>query len=314
MPTLTVEAVDPLDESALRDWFSIRAAASEVDDPSEPEPDFDEFRGGLSDAYQRSRLLIAVAGPFPAAAAQVQISVDSPQVACVRLTVHPAQRRRGIGSALLAAAESWAVGVGAGMTVCESTQWRGTQPVPALAFVARHGYVRGRVAPRRELRLPVPVSLFDVPGYSVRTWADRCPDELIEAKAGLNRVMSAEDDHWDVERIRADETRRASQGRSVLTTGALDASGELVAFTSIGRARSPVAFQWETVVAPGHRRRRLATLVKRANLVALAGRWPEVERVTAFNDSTNAPMIAINEALGFQVVAEVVDWEKSLRC
>jgi RimJ/RimL family protein N-acetyltransferase len=55
-------------------------------------------------------------------------------------------------------------------------------------------------------------------------------------------------------------------------------------------------------------------LVKRANLVALAGRWPEVERVTAFNDSTNAPMIAINEALGFQVVAEVVDWEKSLRC
>jgi GNAT superfamily N-acetyltransferase len=326
MRTLTVETVDPRDESALRAWFSVVAAVNAVDEARAPQPDFDDLLGGIpdpADPYDRWRLWIALAGNEPVGAAKVEVSADSPQLVCMRLMVRPEQRRHGIGSALLAAVESWALAAGCALMNSETTQWAGAPSVPGIAFAERFGYYRGRITPRRELSPPADPGPLSIPGYSVRTWVDACPDDLVASRAELSRLFSTDDpanenrheETWDSVRVRADEERTFRRGRTTLTSAAIhDDTGETVAFTMLGRPRADVehAFQLETVVARAHRGRRLGSLVKVENLRALAAYWPSVRRISAFNDSSNQPMIAINEALGFRVVAEIIDWEKSL--
>jgi RimJ/RimL family protein N-acetyltransferase len=324
--TLTVETVDPRNEAALRDWYSVLEAAHPVDEPAAPRFEFAELRGGIpaaNDPYERWHLLIALAGSEPVGSAKVEMAADNPHLGDFRLTVRPDKRRNGIGSALLAALESWALGAGCGVVISETAQWHGAPIVPGNSFAERHGYHRGQIAPRRELVLPSGRREFTVPGYSIRTWVDRCPEDLLAGRAELSRLFSADDpgmgehrhsETWDAERIRAEEERSRVQDRTSLFAGAIaEDTGELVAFTVLGRARSisDHAYQLETVVAREHRGRRLASLVKLANLRAAAEAWPRVRRISAFNDSTNQPMIAINEALGFRVVATIVCWEKS---
>lgn len=327
MRTLIVEIVDPQDEAAFRDWFSVLTAAHPVDEPAAPPPDLAGIRGGSpgpGDPYERWHLLVALARNEPVGSAKIEVSADSPHLADLRLTVRPGERRNGVGSALLAAAESWALAAGCAVMSSETTAWRGQPEPPGGAFAQRHGYHRGRIAPRRELAVPADLPVFVVPGYTVRTWADSCPDDLLAGRAELSRLFSADDpgfgehrqeEAWDAARIRAEEERLRKQDRAALFAGAVaDATGELVAFTALGRSRAihDHAFQQETVVARAHRGRRLASLIKVANLRAMAETWPAVRRVSAFNDSSNGPMIAINSALGFRVVATVFDWEKSI--
>ena len=82
----------------------------------------------------------------------------------------------------------------------------------------------------------------------------------------------------------------------------LDESGEqpvLVAFTAVQVDR-PRARSWSAMTAtrPAYRGRGLARWVKQRmqNAVAAAG----VTSATTANDTTNAPMIAVNDALGYR--------------
>ena len=52
----------------------------------------------------------------------------------------------------------------------------------------------------------------------------------------------------------------------------------------------------------------LAQLAKRATLVNAAQRG--VELVTTENDETNAPMLRINEKLGYQPVGNTLGWSR----
>ena len=59
--------------------------------------------------------------------------------------------------------------------------------------------------------------------------------------------------------------------------------------------------QWGTLVHPGHRGHRLGLAVKCALTRAVQERFPDREYVRTQNAETNAPMVAINEAMGFEV-------------
>ena len=186
---------------------------------------------------------------------------------------------------------------------------------------------------RRDLALPADPARLDAleeagrpyaTGYEVRTWRDRCPDDLLEGRAALGVAMSTDaplgdldwrEEAWDVERVRRRERDGVEQGRAHLAAGAVHAgSGRLVAFTEVAVAHETpeLVRQWETLVEQAHRGHRLATLVKTAVLRRLADELPEARAVITVNAGTNAPMVAINQALGFRPDGELLNLQRVL--
>ncbi len=72
------------------------------------------------------------------------------------------------------------------------------------------------------------------------------------------------------------------------------------------------AWQEITIVDPAHRGHRLGLAVKLANLDFLAERAPDVRTIRTSNAQENAPMIAVNDMLGFEIVGVGMFWQKKL--
>jgi GNAT superfamily N-acetyltransferase len=187
---------------------------------------------------------------------------------------------------------------------------------------------------RRELRLPLKPdherALTDnpkakPPGYTMRTFVDRWPDELIEDRCELGRRMSTDvpmgeqeldEEVWDEARVRLIEAAFAAQNRAKVTTVARhDETCRLAGFTEIAVPLGAPESVWQhdTLVMREHRGHGLGYAMKVANLRALAGEYPQARSVSTWNAAENAHMIAVNEEIGFAVVALSNSWLKLLR-
>jgi mycothiol synthase len=69
------------------------------------------------------------------------------------------------------------------------------------------------------------------------------------------------------------------------------------------------AQQQNTGIDPAHRSRGLAKWVKAAMLQRLRSERPDVRRVRTGNAFSNAPMLAINDRLGFEVISVRTEWQ-----
>ena len=67
-----------------------------------------------------------------------------------------------------------------------------------------------------------------------------------------------------------------------------------------------------TIVRPDHRGHRLGLAVKCALTRAIQEHFPEAEYVRTQNAETNAPMVAINEAMGFEIHTVEGEFQKHL--
>ena len=74
----------------------------------------------------------------------------------------------------------------------------------------------------------------------------------------------------------------------------------------------PHVDQWGTQVARAHRGHRLGMAVKCAQVRLVQQTCPDKTYLATSNSETNAPMVAINEALGFRVQAVLGDFTKRL--
>ena len=120
---------------------------------------------------------------------------------------------------------------------------------------------------------------------------------------------------WDAERVRENDALRAARGARFLIAAAEHrASGRLVACTELSLAAGSPGQAWQmlTVVHPEHRGHRLGLAVKLANLDALASQAPAVRVIVTGNAAVNAPMIAVNDMMGFKVAGEGHFWQKRL--
>jgi GNAT superfamily N-acetyltransferase len=90
------------------------------------------------------------------------------------------------------------------------------------------------------------------------------------------------------------------------------ATGEAAALTMlcVHEPRPAIAAQEDTSVLPAHRGRRLGLRLKLAMLDWLREDRPDVEYADTWNVPENAPMIAINDALGCRRVAETIAFRK----
>jgi len=197
---------------------------------------------------------------------------------------------------------------------------------PGTAFAAARGFVRKHAELHQVLELPVPdeqLAAFDqpIPGYEIVQWREHAPEEWLEQFAALLTWMTEDFPHgdrtleatrWTPALIREAEARRIAQGRFTYTTAAVhSASGELAAYTQMGGSPENPGRrnQYDTYVRRTHRGNRLGIAVKAPNLRALQADLAQPAALHTWNAPENAPMIAVNDKLGFRPVAQRTLWE-----
>ena len=247
--------------------------------------------------------------------------------------VHPEHRRRRVGTALVEETERWAAAAGRPVLHAEiETPVRADAVDTATPFAQRCGFEAVMPAHTRQLLLPADPERLGLLHQEVAQAASGTapclhgpwPEALTEDCCQLQRRMSTDapsgdaehqEEVWDAARVKeADDLARA-QGLTRLVAAAehID-SGRLVAFTEIvvPEANPTEGWQWATLVLREHRGHRLGLAVKLANLVRLEAAFPSVRRVLTGNAQENGPMIAVNEMMGFEVVATETLWRKDL--
>jgi GNAT superfamily N-acetyltransferase len=233
--------------------------------------------------------------------------IDGSRSAWLELAVAQGSRRQGIGRVLLDAAAAEARSHG-----CTAVAGRHMTPAGA-AFARTAGAVDARQDITSLLELgAAELGLVPVDGYRLESWIGAAPGELVEsyaaARNAINDAPSANDEEdylWTVEMVRGQEDMLAQRGRELRVTIALDAAGEVAAFTELRLSAIPgaVASTEDTATVAAHRRRGLAGWVKAESLRRLRAERPNVRLVTTTNAAENAAILALNRRLGFERAA-----------
>jgi GNAT superfamily N-acetyltransferase len=322
------------DDAAFLAWCDVWAAGTLHDRPGDaPRPARDHIAlgrqlvtpGGARDGTHRAAV---VDGDVVGALRLLFPLQDNPTVGLVDIAVHPRYRRQGIGASLHAEALQLCRAAGRTSLISEVDEPR--PGMPGREFALRYGWTCDLLETRRDLVLPPDEQRLSAleadarragAGYELVTWRDHTPDELLDDRALLEQRMSTdaphgdlpmEEEFWDGARVREYEATHVARGRTVLSAGAVK-DGRLVAFTDlqVPLADPREAHQGGTLVLHEHRGRRLGALIKAAVLRELAA-MPEVRRISTTNSDGNAPMVAVNEALGFEPAGQLSTWSLRL--
>jgi hypothetical protein len=127
--------------------------------------------------------------------------------------------------------------------------------------------------------------------------------------------LELEPEQMDAEKLRAKEAVNRAEGRTWATAVAVErATGEVRAWTEVavdeGTERD--GHQGITIVDPAHRGHRLGLLLKLVNLRQIREHFPALEYIWTDNADVNAPMIAINELMGYTTVDANAEYQKKL--
>jgi GNAT superfamily N-acetyltransferase/RimJ/RimL family protein N-acetyltransferase len=318
-----VQPLDQADAGIIRACYETHVAAMAADDPFEPP---------LSLARFTVRLLAGPAEPprevwyMPGEAdgavpAWYQADFPDPENrdrVWFTLTVHPARRRAGLGTALLRHAAQRAAA--AGRTILDAGVQEGSA---GEAFALWAGATLGKNADVRRV-----IDVAKVPagsiarlreaaaraaaGYSLARWTGVTPDDRLDQVASLHNALNdapmdpgIEATAWTAERVRERMNGRIarSPSRRYSLAAVHDASGEMAALTVV--AVDPAFPDWGnqliTAVTRPHRGHRLGMLTKAAMMDWLAGAEPAMRRIMTWNAASNRYMIAVNEELGYEV-------------
>jgi GNAT superfamily N-acetyltransferase len=334
-----ITPIDPHDDEQYAAWFAAIDASRQPVRPGDPGWQPPELRATMvmEEAPERSLPLVARDGSSDEVVGAAGIDIarfDNTHLAMLMLSVPPAYRRRGVGSALLEGLERLARAEGATTIAC----WRDefpTDPGYGLArlFAERHGYQMVQRNLRRDLAVPIDAArrsalLADCTanstGYHAEVFTGPYPERWLADRAEFGYRMSTdtprgdfarEDEVWGVGRVRQAEALIEKQDRDHLCAVVVhEATGRLAGFTEIAvpRGAPSLAYQHDTLVLAEHRGHRLGMLLKLANLDLLARESPETRFVVTYNAADNDPMIAVNDALGCVVTADGLTWQKQL--
>jgi RimJ/RimL family protein N-acetyltransferase len=190
------------------------------------------------------------------------------------------------------------------------------------SFARRAGFTAGIVEARRVLVIPeIPAGRIAsiradaaraAAGYSLVSWTGPTPEEHLgrvaavwEAMNDAPRSEGFDGATWDAQRVRerVDGRLKLTGGRRYTVAARHDATGEIAAITQVHVAPEHPGWggQGLTAVTRPHRGHRLGLLVKAEMLRLLAEAEPKLERIETGNADSNRHMIAINEALGYQL-------------
>ncbi|MET9273142.1 GNAT family N-acetyltransferase [Kribbella sp. NPDC003557] len=222
------------------------------------------------------------------------------------LTVHPAERGRGIGTLLLGAVVNGAREHDVRTLVTDVD-------VDSVGdrFLQRRGFGIGLtlIYARLDLSTTTP-DVPEVPGYRLVSWDGVPPDDLVrtftDARSGMDDAPSGSIetpvDRWDVERTRYAAELIAQRGEHLSVVAAVDGSGRIAGFTEVvvpGDGKGD-GQHYGTAVLPEHRGRGLALWMKAAQIHETRRRFPDLDGLRTDTVDTNTAMRRTNDRLGYR--------------
>jgi mycothiol synthase len=257
----------------------------------EAHPQVDNLRFNL-ESNEHLAYLVARSGDEPVACAYVEPVAD---FARADIAVVPQQRRRGIGSALLAELSSRARGLGKGSLQGEVKE----SDAESRAFFERRGFVQvgAEKAVVLELAAHEPLPVDSPEGVRIVSCAEES-DRLEEMYAV---AIQGEEDIPGSEEVSSFEAWRAHEidkpnRRPEFTFLAL-ALDEVIGYAGLQVYEGDETFHGLTVTRRDWRRRGVASALKRAEIAA--AKQAGFKRLLTESEERNEPMRKLNEKLGF---------------
>ena len=332
MPDHRIEEFDPTNanEDDFRSRWEATVALDREQQPENPVTPFEQHRKELADppSFQRPKHWTVWDGERRAvgvASLWLEYTEANRHLAWFDLDLLPEARRQGVGTELLGRiAEAATID---GRTLLGAGSIEGTA---GDAFAEALGFEKK--ATERKSRL----SIAGVDRPMLETWVaraaerggdyelvafdDRCPDELLEPYVALYHVtntaprddLDMEDEVMTPERWREQEEKALAKGdRCWILLARQRSTGELAGFTQLFFApySDDVAWQGWTAVHPDHRDKGLGRWLKAANCLRLMDERPQVAHVDTWNAFSNAPMLGINDEMGFKILRGYNEWQ-----
>ncbi|WP_440064917.1 N-acetyltransferase family protein [Streptosporangium sp. OZ121] len=254
----------------------------------------------------------------------------------LELNVHPAERRAGVGSELLARAVAGAEAEGRRCVLAQADAGtpgdhflaaRGFRKVLTLTY-ARLALADAAVDTAVDTAAPAHATVDTVTGsppagYRLRSWDGTVPDELADTFTASRRAMDDmpmdDTDYgvvvWDVERVRAAAKAIADRGESLHTVVAVDESdGSIAGFTELvvpGDGKGD-GQHYGTGVLPEHRGHGLARWMKAEAIRQARERYPDLGGLLADTADGNTHMRAVNDSLGYRPTHRTFQYQLDL--
>jgi GNAT superfamily N-acetyltransferase len=221
----------------------------------------------------------------------------------LQVSVAPEFRHAGVGTALLERCEAHLADLGVATVLSVTTpEEASTKLATAHGFRHAHTTRISGVDPRTIEPGSAP------PGVDLRPLASLDPRKVYELDAEAMRDVPGEVamDNVSFEQWLQDYWRHPDTDLDASVAAVID--DRPVAFTHLRVGPGGRAVSDMTGTLRDYRGRGLAQLAKRATLVNAAKRG--VELVSTENDETNAPMLRINENLGYRPIGSTLSWSR----
>ena len=256
-------------------------------------------------------------------------AAGDPAVMECYVDVRPGWRRQGVGWRLVQPVVDAAVSEGRLRLI-----WTTSDLVPAGEVMSLLlGGRRGRVHRNSELRLdevdwPMVQSWIDdgpirASTYGLEIWEGPFPPHLRQDAATFHHIMqTAPRDDLAIGDVVLDEDHVAELDRNLAETGrqrwtifVRDPEGACVGGTEVtfDSWDPDVVHQQNTGIDPAHRGQGLAKWAKGVMLARVREQLPAVRVIRTGNAFSNEPMLAINNALGFEVVEVRTEWQGEVK-
>lgn len=331
---MTLKWLDPkqLDDRDVAGTVALIEAGRRLDQPYETPPTPARFRAEVTHGWDGDPLQTAVYRDDGRIIGLLTIHAptwDNRHLASVEVLVDPVCRRRGLGRRLFEAGVSRAHEQG--RTVVITPAQVGT---PGQAFVEAMGmspasqYVR-RGQDLTEVDWSALESKLDQArakgaDYDVVRMPGAIPDDLLDQMVSLTAAINdaptddlkLEDEVFTAERMRAYEQAQAARGQRLYRVAARHRhTGELAGHTAVAVDMTfpGQAEQEDTSVARAHRGHRLGYRLKAEMLLWLREAEPQLREIRTVNAASNRHMIAVNEELGYRVLATGIEYQKELQ-